>query len=412
MPCRREAERNSIVRRAAARLRRYCTTSDLTGAAPPTPISTRLNGPVPFARLAVLCSLRSSRQHSAASANLRRLFLYLPLSLCCLPLLQACINDTHFTALVPSTQPIHILYDDDCDQDIDCVTTQPLLHHWINVGFIRIWGMVSSAATRQGAPTLQIFQNYYNHGGLYPIGAWSPACDSADSAPPFVALVRRFHPGDGCTHYPDCALLLRKAIVSYANSGKSSNGLTYIITGPLRCEEELRNSLPDSISPLSGADMERKYIRQFVVMNGYASSGMEYNCYSAPAACQAFFANVTKQNGFPPVFVVPLNTGASGIITQVPVSSLPEANPSAYALRVQGGIASTVDEDPLTVEFAVLGSVGWNVGPSATNMVNTASGANTWIGRDSGQFCLKLNYPADFFNAQLSFPWLSPSSSR
>jgi hypothetical protein len=334
----------------------------------------------------------------------------LTLSLASLPLIQACVANVHFTALAPSTRPLPILYDDDCDQDIDCVTTQPLLHHWIDLGYIRIWGMVSSAASRQGAPALQVFQAYYKHSYLYTIGAWTLGCDSDDSAPPYVALIHRFDTGDTCSRYPDCALLLRKALVNYADSGGSPNGLTYIITGPLRCEEELRNSSPDSISPLSGADLERRYIRQFAVMNGYAPSGIEYNCYIAPGPCQAFFANVTKQNGFPPIYVVPLNTGASSITTQVPVSSLPAANPSAYALRAQGGSTSTLDEDALTIEFAILGSLGWNVGPSDTNTVNAAAGANAWNSRDSGQFYLTPNGPAGFFNSQLSFPWLPPSS--
>jgi len=34
----------------------------------------------------------------------------------------------------PVQKPVNILYDDDCDGDIDCAVTQPILHHWIDTG--------------------------------------------------------------------------------------------------------------------------------------------------------------------------------------------------------------------------------------------------------------------------------------
>src|ERR1700747_693527 len=96
-------------------------------------------------------------------------------------------------------------------------------------------------------------------------------------------------------------------------------------------------------------------------MNGFAPSGTEFNCFEDPVACSRFFANVTGQNGFPSVYVVPLNTGALSVVTQIPSSSLPPGSPSAYAAKSIGGSGETLDEDALAFVFGVLGGTGWKI---------------------------------------------------
>src|SRR5690242_2760152 len=76
--------------------------------------------------------------------------------------------------VAPLSAPANMIYDDDCDGDVDCVTTQAVIHNWIDKRFVRMWGMVSSAPSNFGAPALKIFRHYYNHDDLFPIGAWTP----------------------------------------------------------------------------------------------------------------------------------------------------------------------------------------------------------------------------------------------
>lgn len=310
----------------------------------------------------------------------------------------------HFPA--PPQKPVDMLYDDDCDGDIDCAITQPILNHWIDLGYVKVWGMVSSGHSRLGAPTLRIFRDYYGHSNLFSIGAWTPGCESNNSTPWTVAVVNKFDPGDTCDNYENCASVLRRSVAQYAASGGSAQGLDYVITGPLTCEEAFRNSLPDAISPLTGVQMEQHYIKQFVAMNGLAPSGGEYNCGADARACNAFFANVTAQNGYPTIYVVPDNTGAPQVITQVPVSSLPQSNPTEVAFSSQG-TTSEPDEDSMAVEYAVYGDTGWFISPNSTNTVNAANGTNTWISTvPSGQYYLTLLYGPGLFEFLLSNPWL------
>ena len=319
-----------------------------------------------------------------------------------LPFMASCGKDV--TAPLISLQArVDVIYDDDCDGDIDCVTTQPLIHHWIDRGYVKMWGMASSAHSRLGAPALKVFQRYYGHDGLFSIGAAVPACGLGNSAAWAAAVVDQFEAGDDCTHYTSCGIVLRQSIANYIEGGGAANGLVYVITGPLTCEEELRSAPADGISPLTGAQMEQKYIKEFVLMNGFAPSGTESNCSEDAVACSRFFANVTGQNGFPPVYVVPLNTGATGVVTQIPNSSLPPTSPSGYAAKAVGGSDRTFDEDALAFEFGVLGSTGWKISANGTNTADATNGTNTWSsGKASGQYYLSTAYGASYFEGVLA----------
>jgi hypothetical protein len=223
------------------------------------------------------------------------------LALASLLLIGGC--DLHLVDVVftPVQKPVNMIYDDDCDGDIDCAVTQPVIHNWINLGYIKMWGMVSSASSQLGAPTMKVFRHYYRHDSLFAIGAWTPACGLRQSNAWNVAVVVQFDPGDVCTNYVNCATVMRQAVANYIAAGGKANGLSYVLTGPLECEEEFRTSPADAISSLTGVQMEHQFIKEFVLMNGFAPSGSEPNCMENASACSAFFTNVTSQNGYPPV---------------------------------------------------------------------------------------------------------------
>ncbi len=309
----------------------------------------------------------------------------------------------------PPQKAVDILYDDDCDGDIDCAVTQPVLNHWIDLGWAKVWGMVSSGHSALGAPTLRVFRDYYGHSALFPVGAWTPGCESNASAAWNAAVVNQFDAGDTCAAYPDCATVLRQSIARYAAAGGSRNGLQYVITGPLSCEEALRNSPPDAISSMSGAQMEQLYISQFVVMNGVVLFGGEANCITDSQACASFFANVTADNGYPPVYVVPVNTGATEVSTRVPVSSLPKSNPTACAFAARREKVA-LDEDSMAVEYAIFGGTGWMVSTNNTDSAEGASGLNKWnTSKSSGHYYLKVPNNQEMFEGMLSTPWVPQS---
>lgn len=331
------------------------------------------------------------------------------IAVACIPLVllpvSGCIS-VDFRAPDPPQKTVDMLYDDDCDADIDCAITQPILNHWVDLGYAKVWGMVSSAHSQLGAPTLRVFRDYYGHSKLFPIGAWAPDCASKTSATWNIALVNKLDPGDVCTNYPSCTTVLRQAVANYIAQGGTPHGLDYVITGPLTCEEAFRNSLADTISPLTGKQMAQQYIRQFVVMSGFAPSGTEYNCAADSGACASFFANVTSQNDYPPVYVVPDNTGATQVFTQVPIAHLPKSNPTVIAFAV-AGLGGQADEDSMSVEYSVYGNKDWATSVESSNKVNPSNGMNTWeVASPSGQYYLTVPGNKELFESVLSNPWL------
>src|SRR5580698_1036840 len=94
----------------------------------------------------------------------------------------------------PPQTPVDVIYDDDCDQDPDCAVTQPILHHWIDIGYAKVWGEVSSGHSQLGAPTMRVFRDYYGHSSLFSIGAWTPGCAATPSSTWNIAVVNKFDP--------------------------------------------------------------------------------------------------------------------------------------------------------------------------------------------------------------------------
>lgn len=321
--------------------------------------------------------------------------------------------DLHLIDVVfnPVQKPVNMIYDDDCDGDIDCAVTQPIIHNWIDLGYIKMWAMVSSASTQLGAPTMKVFRHYYGHDGSFSIGALTPSCGLSQSAAWNVAVVEEFDPGDVCANYAGCGTVLRQAVANYIAGGGKANDLDYVITGPLSCEEQFRTSPPDEISSLTGVQMEQQFIKEFVLMNGFAPTGTEPNCVWNPSACSAFFTNVTSQNGYPPVYVVPINTGAYSVVTEVPVTSLPMSNPTAYAYN-SADRSNTADEDALAVEYAVFGSTGWTLSPNSKDTVSAGTGENSWSSVPSGQYFLTTAISPVYFEIQLQNPWLPIETSE
>jgi hypothetical protein len=341
----------------------------------------------------------------------RRSILSIFFTLVCPLFITGCAEYVNNFVITAPPAPVDVIYDDDCDGDIDCAITQPIIHQWIDLGYLKIWGMVSSAPSQLGAPTMKVFRHYYSHDSLFQIGAWTPSCAPHQSAEWNVDVVRSFDDGDVCTNYPNCAVVLRQSVESYVANGGKANGLAYVITGPLSCEEEFRNTPGDAISPLSGAQMEKQYLREFVVMNGLVQYGQEYNCAADPTSCNAFFANVTSKNGYPPVYVVPGNTGAMAVATQVPTTGLAMPNPTTVAFSAST-TREAFDEDILSVEYAIFGGLGWNVSANSTNSVDPTNGTNRWSSRSpSGQYYLSTTAAPGSFEELLTYPTSRSSDS-
>jgi len=287
-----------------------------------------------------------------------------------------------------------IIYDDDCSQDVDCVATLPIVYALEDHGEIKILAAVADSANPLTAPVMKIFANYSGHPET-PIGANQtddPAtalcvknkCNVSDWT---AGLVARFDAGDTRANYPGCVAVYRKALAN-----QPAHSVAVVVTGFAPCLNQLLASGPDEVSKLSGAELVKQKVKLLSVMGGRYPAGKEWNFTSDAPGFHALFANWTRQNGYPPVYLNGFENGLH-VVAGPPATASPRTNPTKYALD----LASTPTRpmwDMLSVLFAARGLAYdgvtyFNVSAAGTVVVDKETGADSWTSTtDSGHYYL------------------------
>jgi hypothetical protein len=297
-----------------------------------------------------------------------------------------------FGSFTKAQQPI--IYDDDCSQDVDCVSTLPILYALEDRGDIKILAMVANSANPLSAPVMKVFANYGGHPQTVISANQSDdpsttlcskeKCNESDWT---AGLIARFDAGDSRRNYPSCVAVYRKAL---ANQPKKS--VAIVATGFATCLNQLLASGPDAISQLSGADLVKQKVKLLSVMGGKYPSGTEWNFECDAPGFHKLFALWTLQNGFPPVY---LNGFANGldVLAGPPATASPMVNPTKYGLD----LAKTSQRpmwDMLSALFAARGlaykgTTYFRLSAPGTVVVDAATGDDVWASRtNSGHYVL------------------------
>lgn len=293
---------------------------------------------------------------------------------------------------------VPVIFDDDNTSDPDgALATLPALFKLADQGEIKILGIMADTANTQAAAGMCVFASYYlravisgghcSSGGLI-ISAYqgSLSCSNGCNTSSWLgALVTQFDPGDTRTNYPDC-------ITGYRTMLAANSGVTIIETGMMTCLNGLLTSAADGISPLTGAQLIKNQVSKVVILGGVNPSGSEFNLQADPADASNFFATVTSQNGYPPVWMVSFGNG-TGTNAGPPQYGITTVNP-AYFVANQSSTSQRPIWDSLAVLYAARGlSFGgttyFSDAGNGTQTVNASTGANSWsTGTASGQHYL------------------------
>ena len=305
----------------------------------------------------------------------------------------------------PASAQQRLIYDDDCSQDVDCVATLPILHALADRGEIKILAMIANSANPLSAPTLKLFADYTGHPQT-PIGANQsdePAnalCkkDECNESKWTEKLIARFDPGDTRSHYPDCVAVYRHALAQ-----QPKHSVAIVETGFATCLNQLLASPADATSPLSGAELVKQKVKLLSVMGGKYPTGTEWNFECDAPGFHKLFAQWTRQNGYPPVY---LNGFANGlyILAGAPATASPMVNPTRYALQL-----AETDQRPtwdmLSALFAIRGlayegTAYFTQSVPGTLTVDATTGADTWSATtDSGHYVLTNAASNEAFSA-------------
>lgn len=172
-----------------------------------------------------------------------------------------------------STEPVKIIFDSDMGPDFDDVGAISILHALAAKGECEIIATVASDGYPYIAPTLEVFNRYFQHPEI-PVG--SP--DS--SAPAFScsnhwndSLVSKFLPRMKTNNdYPSAMTVYRKALAA-----QPDKSVVIVTVGFLSNLATLLQSKPDEYSKLNGKELVAKKVKKWVAMAGDFPEGNEFN---------------------------------------------------------------------------------------------------------------------------------------
>ncbi len=186
-----------------------------------------------------------------------------------------------------SRKAVNIIFDSDMGPDYDDVGAITILHAYADKGEANILATMASTKYDGVAGVLNVFNTYFNRPDL-PIGVpkgnaltlrdWQHWTDTL--------LARYPHKIKSNDEAEDAVTLYRKIL-----SAQPDNSVTIVTIGFLTNLSNLLNTNADQYSPLTGAELVKKKVKQLVCMGGRFPSGYEFNVMKDAPASQNVYAN-------------------------------------------------------------------------------------------------------------------------
>jgi inosine-uridine nucleoside N-ribohydrolase len=164
-----------------------------------------------------------------------------------------------------------IILDTDFGGDADDIGALAMLNHFIDKKECTLKGVMCWSTEKDAVAAVDAVNRYYNHPNI-PIGVrkdpihttdWNYSKSIADHFPHQLNY----------ENVTDATVLYRKIL-----SESPDKSIVIIVIGPLKNIENLINSQKDSLSNLSGKELIKKKVKEFVIMGGkYPQGDWEWN---------------------------------------------------------------------------------------------------------------------------------------
>ncbi|MBC7891640.1 MAG: nucleoside hydrolase [Sphingobacteriaceae bacterium] len=279
-----------------------------------------------------------------------------------------------------SPRPVPVIFDTDMGPDYDDAGAITLLHALADSGQARILATVASTSYPRVAAVLSVFNTYFGRPNV-PIGVPKGAVvDEADRQHWSDTLVARYpHALRSNDAAPDAVTVYRQVLAA-----QSDGSVTIVTVGFLTNLANLLASGPDRFSPLSGADLVRKKVRNLVSMAGTFPVGREFNVHrDAPAAKAVFDTWPT------PVLLSGFEIGRKikcglPLVRNAAIRNSPPKDVFRISIPLdKQDKDGRMSWDQTAVLVAIKGSaLFYDLNPG--RMVTAADGSNTWDERGTG----------------------------
>ena len=183
--------------------------------------------------------------------------------------------------------PVKIIFDTDLGPDYDDVGALAFLHAMADSGKAEILATVSSNRNELVAPSIDVINTYFGRPDLQ-IGAPKNNGASLGSWQHWADSITRKYPHNikSTSEVPDAVEIYRKVL-----STQPDQSVTIVTVGFLTNLSNLLKSEPDTVSPLSGADLVKQKVKRLVSMAGKFPEGREFNIHIDSASSKYVFEN-------------------------------------------------------------------------------------------------------------------------
>ena len=192
-----------------------------------------------------------------------------------------------FIQAIFSAEPVKVIFDTDMGPDYDDVGAIAILHALAAQGECEILACCASDRYPTVAPTIEAFNRYFQKPDI-PIGV------ARKGAPDFScpnhwndSIAAMFLPAAKTNaDYPSAVEVYRKVL-----AGQKNRSVTIITVGFVSNLADLLRSKPDKFSPLTGPQLVKQKIKNWVAMAGGFPEGNEFNVNQDTTASYYLFRN-------------------------------------------------------------------------------------------------------------------------
>lgn len=295
------------------------------------------------------------------------------LSFTVLTLLLTVFQDT----TMAQAKPVKVIFDTDIEADVDDVGAVAVLHALANRGEAEIVAMGVSAKNPWCAPCLDALNTYFGRPDI-PIGVLKGPGPKNDSKYCQKIAEDFPHKLKSADMAPDAVAVYRQVLAK-----QPDHSVVLISVGFLTNLANLIRSPGDQHSPLTGIELVKQKVSNWVCMGAQYPKGKEWNVHvDAKSSIDAvnMWPTPIVWSGFE--IGEPIQTGAG-------LSAAPASSPVRRAYEQFNGLKHRSSWDQTAVLFAIRGLKGeladvWDVGTGGRFEIH-ADGSNTWIKDPNGR---------------------------
>lgn len=242
-----------------------------------------------------------------------------------------------------SAEPVNIIFDTDMAGDVDDVGALAILHQFANSGEAKILACMGSSKLESVPKCIDVVNTFYGRPDI-PIGTIKDVGVYADSKYATKIAEEFPHSVENYDKVPPAYQLYREILAN-----QPDQSVVIVTVGFLTNMSDLLLTKPDEISDLTGVELVKKKVKQWVCMGARFPEGREYNIY------RDTFASIHALDNWPTEIVFSGFEIGKKVKTGSNLKDKPKSNPVRQSYLYYNNLNDRESWDQTAVYYAVRG---------------------------------------------------------